>query len=137
MELRLKRTFFGNSFTSGVLYVDGVRFCDTLEDKYRNLSVEQKVAGETAIPFGTYAVVCRESPKFKRVLPRLLDVPHFDGILIHRGNTAKDTAGCILVGDLADDVNGRVVNSTYYEVRLTDKILSAIKNGGNVTIKIE
>lgn len=137
MELRLKRTFFDTSFTSGVLYVNKTRFCDTLEDRYRNLSVEQKVYAETAIPFGTYEVVCQESPKFKRVLPRLLDVPHFDGILIHRGNTAKDTAGCILVGELASSVEGRIANSTYYEIRLTDKILSAIKNGEKVTIKIE
>lgn len=135
MKLRLHRHVFSAKYTVGTLFVDGVPFCDTLEDKVRDLSKEKKVYGETAIPFGTYQVVCRESPKFKRVLPRLLDVPHFDGILIHRGNKAEDTAGCILVGEYTN--RGQVRNSMYYEVRLTDKILSAIKNGEDVTIEIE
>lgn len=70
------------------------------------------------------------SPKFKRELPRILNVPHFDGILIHRGNTAKDTSGCILIGE--NKVKGKVINSTPYELDLTKKI----KDAGGAIIEI-
>ena len=63
------------------------------------------------------------SPKFKRNLPRLIDVPGFDGILIHRGNTDKDTSGCILIGE--NKVVGKVLNSTPYETALVDKLTKA------------
>lgn len=135
MKLTLTRHYYGSDATIGILYIDGERFCDTLEDKVRNLEEEAKVAGQTAIPAGMYKVIFNYSAKFKRNLPRLMDVPHFDGILIHRGNTASDTAGCILVGDRRG--NDRVVNSTQYEVKLCEKISKAIERGENVTITIE
>lgn len=93
-KLLLKREIFGDTFTLGQLYVNGVHFCYTCEDKVRN----EKIAGVTAIPFGTYKIILTLSPRFKRILPRLLDVPNFTGVLIHAGNTAADTEGCILVG---------------------------------------
>lgn len=65
---------------------------------------------QTAIPTGNYKIIVNLSPKFKRNLPRLIDVPGFDGILIHRGNTDKDTSGCILIGE--NKVVGKVINST-------------------------
>ena len=75
--------------------------------------------GETAIPEGVYKVIVNRSPKFGRDLPRLLDVPQFEGVLMHRGNTVKDTAGCILVGENKE--KGKVLNSTPYEEKLTDQ----------------
>lgn len=142
MKLKLKRRFFAEEYTIGTLSIDEVRFCDTLEDKNRdhnkdgdlNDPGEGKVYAKTAIPFGTYKVIVNRSPKFKRELPRLLDVPHFEGILIHRGNTAKDSAGCILVGE--NKVKGQVINSTQYENELVKRLKSAIKKGEKVEIEI-
>lgn len=113
IKLLLVRIFKGEKYTIGKLYVDGEYFCDTLEDKVRNLPVEKKVMHETAIPAGEYEVRITYSPKFKRNLPLLLGVPYFTGIRIHRGNTPGDTFGCILVGE--NKVKGMVVNSTPYE----------------------
>lgn len=123
MKLLLKRIAKKDAYTIGKLYIDGVYFCDTLEDKVRDLIVEKKVMHETAIPPGSYKVVVNKSPKFQRELPRLLDVPYFEGILIHRGNTARDTSGCILVGE--NKQIGRLINSTKYEIELTAKIKQA------------
>lgn len=130
MELTLKRMALRPGHTIGRLYVDGRYLCDTLEDRVRDLAREAKVPGRTAIPAGRYRVIVNRSPKFGRELPRLLDVPHFDGILIHRGNSAADTAGCILVGE--NVAIGRVLNSTQYELRLT----AAIKAAGGAWITI-
>ncbi|WP_304649065.1 DUF5675 family protein, partial [uncultured Duncaniella sp.] len=66
--------------------------------------------------------------------PRLLNVPQFDGILIHRGNTAKDSSGCILVGE--NKVVGKVINSTGYEQKLTDMLLSAQQKGEPISIEV-
>lgn len=131
MNLKLKRIYKGPKYTIGHLYIDDKYYCDTLEDVVRDLSIEKKVPGETAIPAGTYGVIVNMSPKFGRELPRLLNVPNFDGILIHRGNTPKDTAGCILIGE--NKKKGMVLNSTPYEVELTKKI----KGSNETTITIE
>jgi len=89
-----------------------------LEDPVRTIGKngEGKIYGETAIPAGRYKVILSMSARFKRVLPELLDVGHFTGIRIHRGNTSKDTAGCILIGE--NKTKGKVVNSGYYEKKL-------------------
>ena len=131
MKLVLNRTYLGDSYTIGKLYIDGVYFCDTLEDKVRDLSKEEKVKHQTAIPKGTYKVIVNQSPRLKRDLPRLLNVPHFDGILIHRGNTADDSSGCILVGE--NKIIGKVINSTKYEIELVKKL----KEADDVTIEVK
>jgi hypothetical protein len=139
MELILKRRFLGAEYTIGTLSIDGGYFCDTLEDKDRGLTQSMsldeirkvKVAHETAIPAGVYKVIVNLSPAKKRMLPRILDVPGFSGILIHRGNTKHDSSGCILVGE--NKVKGKVINSTGYEKRLVE-ILSDVKE--DVVLKI-
>lgn len=141
MKLELKRRFLGESYTIGSLLIDGKKFCDTLEDKVRDLNKngvfdgdEKKVYAETAIPYGTYDIVVDYSPKFKRELPRLQNVKHFEGILIHRGNTAEDSAGCILVGE--NKVKGKVINSTPYEKELVRILKEAQDRKEPITIKI-
>lgn len=141
MKLELKRRFLGESYTIGSFSIDGKKFCDTLEDKVRDLNKngvfdgdEKKVYAETAIPYGTYNVVVDYSPKFKRELPRLQNVKHFEGILIHRGNTAEDSAGCILVGE--NKVKGKVINSTPYEKELVRILKEAQGRKEPITIKI-
>lgn len=135
MNIVLKRIAKRDTYTIGQLYIDGQYWCDTLEDRVRDLSKERKVAGETAIPAGTYDVVVNISPKFKRLLPRLLSVPHFEGVLIHRGNTAADSAGCILVGE--NKAKGKVLNSTIWEHRITEYLLDAKNKGEDIKITVE
>lgn len=96
MQLTLKRIFKAETFTIGELYVNDEYLCDTLEDKVRPDG--EKVYGKTAIPAGTYEVKLTYSPRFKQILPELLNVPNFTGIRIHKGNSSKDTEGCVLVG---------------------------------------
>ena len=134
MKLRVERLWKKKDYTVGRLYVDGEFFCNTLEDVVRDLPKEKKVYGKTAIPAGTYKVVYNWSPKFSRNLPRLLDVPYFDGILIHPGNTAVDSAGCILVGK--NTSVGRLSESRYTSDRLNVIIEDAQRNGEEITIEI-
>lgn len=94
MKLELKRAYIGKTYTIGHLYVDGEFLCDTLEDIPRDV----KIMNETCIPTGDYKVILNESNRFKRVMPLLLQVPNFEGIRIHAGNSEADTSGCILVG---------------------------------------
>lgn len=105
MKLTLKRQHGTKDFTHGKLYINDVYFCDTLEDQER----DKKIAGETAIPCGVYKVTITMSPRFKRMMPLLIDVPNFSGIRIHNGNTKDHTEGCILVGKKLKD--GFVGNS--------------------------
>lgn len=142
MDILLIRKAKKETYTIGKLYINGSYFSDTLEDKCRDKNKngvfdngEKKVMHETAIPYGTYKVKLRHSPRFKRILPAILNVPHFEGILIHRGNTAKDTSGCVLVGE--NKAVGKVLNSTKYELKLVEIIQEAEKRNENITITIE
>lgn len=107
MIIEVKRTFKGTEYTIGKLYIDGAYFCDTLEDTVRPAG--QKIAGKTAIPAGKYHVKKTMSPRFKRILPEILNVPNFAGVRIHEGNTAKDTEGCLLLG--LNKAKGAVLHS--------------------------
>ena len=141
MKLRLRRIALKDEYTIGKLYIDGEYFCDVLEPPTLDLNKngifdngETKVKNNTAIPFGTYNVIINRSPRFKRDLPRLLNVPDFDGVLIHRGNTKNDTSGCILVGE--NKVKGKVVNSTPYEIELVKRCKAALSNNEQITIEV-
>ncbi len=94
MKIIVRRHEPGLTCMIGDLYLDGVHFCSVLEDLPR----PEKIRGETAIPAGLYGLLVTESPRFKTRLPILLDVPGFEGVRIHAGNTDRDTEGCLLVG---------------------------------------
>ena len=147
MKLILKRIALRDTYTIGRLYIDGVYFCDTLEDKVRDLNKngkfdngEKKVYSETAIPYGIYKVdINTVSPRFKnRVwakpysgkIPRLLNVNSFEGVLIHPGTTSKDTSGCLLVG--RNTIVGKLTQSqnTFH------KLMSKLKGQKDITIEI-
>lgn len=142
MRLLLDRIYKGKDYTIGRLYIDGVYFCDTLEDTVRDLPEEKKIYSQTAIPAGTYKITLNIiSPKYSLRksydwcggrLPRLLNVPFFDGILIHAGNTAKDSAGCILVGENKE--KGKVLNSMATLKRLYKVLKDHEKEGSSITI---
>ena len=141
-ELLLQRRYFKDTYTIGKLSVDGVPFCDVLEDKTRDLNHdgdlndegEGKVYGETAIPFGRYRVIVSYSPKFNKRLPLLLDVPHFDGIRMHGGVHSGHTEGCLILGENKE--KGKISNSKYYVDLLTSWIEMWQKKGDETWITI-
>lgn len=153
MELKLKRRYKGDGYTIGMLTVDGKYFCDTLENTDRGLDQSMteanirhiKVKRATAIPTGTYRIdMATKSPRFKArwwarqfggIVPRLVGVKGFVGVLIHPGNTADDTDGCILCGE--NKVKGQVVNSAATYVRLVNAMLDALVRGETITITIQ
>lgn len=96
LNILVIRTSFTDTAVRGHLFVEDKRWGYTLEDRLRPFGV--KVPGETCIPAGIYRVQLAQSPRFGKVLPRLLDVPFFEGALFHGGNRPADTEGCILVG---------------------------------------
>lgn len=153
MEIKVKRIAKKEAYTIGKMYVDGAYVCDTLEDKDRgltsNMSVAQicgvKVHGETAIPTGRYLVDMKTvSPRFggraqyqfcRGRLPRLCNTPGYQGVLIHIGNTAKDTDGCILVGE--NKAVGRVLKSTATFRKIYPILKAADERGEQIYITIE
>ena len=123
MKLLLKRLHKTQNSTIGELSIDGKFECYTLEDVER----ESKIYGKTAIPKGTYEIVMTMSNRFKIVLPLLLKVPNFEGIRIHAGNAAKDTEGCILLGQTRSiDFIG---NSKKAMAQFMLKLKKALDNG--------
>lgn len=118
MKLKLIRKPSTSQCTIGQLYVDDVFECFTLEDVVRPI----KIAGETAIAAGTYNVVVTYSPHFKRDLPLLLNVPNYDGVRIHPGNTKANTEGCILVGKAIGNDGDSITQSVIAFNKLFDKL---------------
>ena len=153
MRLTVERRYKCNGYTIGRLHIDGVRFCDTLEDADRGLdssmSIQKlrrmKVYGETAIPTGTYHIDMNTvSPKFKNrpwakkyggIVPRLLAVPCYSGVLIHVGTDQNSTLGCIIVGE--NKVKGKVVNSAKTFEKLMDLLIFAKEKKEEITIEIK
>ena len=141
MKIVLQRESLTETSTAGTLFVDGEKFCYTLEDPMREDPrkpvAEWKLKGRTAIPTGDYRVTLAPSPKRGgRIMPLLLAVPGFTGIQIHSGNTAEDTEGCILVGtwrDNADTIRG---SRAAYE-KLFPKIQTAVGRIEEVRIEVK
>jgi len=137
INLNLNRKYLKPHYTIGTLSINGEYFCDTLEDITRDLNQdgdlddegENKIFGETSIPYGRYHVEVTYSPKFKRLLPAIYNVWGFIGIRIHRGRWASHTQGCILVGE--NKIKGGLINSVDYEQRLT-KLLYEYQLAGEV-----
>ncbi len=156
MKIEVKRIALKDKYTIGHMYIDGKFVCDTLEDKVRDLNKngkfdngEVKIPNETAIPYGTYNVTMNvQSPKYSNYakypytkkynafMPRLQNVPSFEGVLIHAGNTADHTSGCILVGE--NKVKGQVINSQKTWTNLMDKYFwPAKQKGEKITIEMK
>lgn len=152
MKLLLKRIVLDKDYTHGHLYINGMFFCHTLEDTVRDVNKngrfdegEKKVYGATAIPYGTYKIAMNiQSPRFKTkaayqfckgYLPRLMNVPHFEGVLIHIGNTPKDTDGCILVGGRSNYA-GTISESTAIFQKLYPILKAAADRKEEITIEI-
>jgi len=131
MKLLLKRL---NKLTEGLLFIDGRLFSGTLEDCWRDLSLQPKVTGETCIPSGTYRIVIDYSVRFKKMMPHVLNVPHFEGIRIHAGNTCRDTEGCILLGRHIDE--GVLSESRATVERFMILLQDAINKGDEVWLII-
>lgn len=155
MELTLRRIAKRPTYTIGRLYINGVKFCDTLEDRDRGLTQDMpledikkiKVPNKTAIPAGTYPITMNIiSPRLSRQIfyrqncdggrvPRLLNVPGYDGILMHVGNTAAHSSGCILVGE--NNKVGMVLNSKDTFLKLYKLLKQAALKGEKITITIK
>lgn len=140
MELKVIREYKDNLRTIGSLYIDGVKFCDTLEDVDRKLKQQDTVAsiqatkvyGKTAIPTGIYDVIIDYSNRFKKNMPHIVNVPGFEGIRIHSGNTEEDTDGCILLGNKEGNL---VANSRVNYDRFMVILINALKEDKvNITI---
>jgi hypothetical protein len=154
MELTLERRYKKPTYTIGILFVNGKRFSETVEDKDRSLSADMpvevikhgKVYGLTAIPTGRYKIDMNTvSPKFRNkswakkyggIVPRLLNVPCWSGVLIHPLNYASESEGCVGVGE--NKVKGGVIKSVEYFCKLMDEHLLPAKNRGEqiwITVK--
>ena len=141
MKLTLKRIALRPTYTIGKLYIDDVYFCDTIEDTVRDLNKngkfdngEKKVHSKTAIPYGIYEIKWTYSPRFKKYTPQLMNVPSFEGIRIHAGNTSADTEGCLILGK--NKQVGKVLNSRATINKFYPIIRNACSNG-KVTIEIK
>lgn len=119
MHIQIVRRPSTDKCTIGTLSVDGVFQCYTLEDVVRPV----KIKNETAIPAGEYQVVINFSNRFQKLLPQILNVPGFEGVRIHSGNTDADTEGCILVGEIV--ANNKILNSRSAFARLFAKMQTA------------
>lgn len=126
MVITIKRLYKTDTSVIGELLIDGIFECFTLEDIERAV----KIKGETAIPKGTYRVIINESNRFKRLLPLLIDVPNFEGVRIHSGNSNHDTEGCILVGQT------RNKNYIGQSRKAFDKLFKKMQAAKNITLTI-
>ena len=130
--IKFKRLYFKDTYTIGKCTVDGEYISDTIEDKVRELnSKEDKVYGETAIPAGTYDADIYFSKKFGYKVIRLFNVPYFEGVYVHKGNTAKDSHGCLILG--YNDKKGWVSRPT----EALNKLIKAVEGADKIKVIVE
>lgn len=142
LHLTLVRKYRKEAYTIGQLFNNGEFLCNTIEDRDRGLNNNMSAAAilkikkpnETAIPTGTYRLNVSESPKFKRELIEVVGVPGFSGIRVHKGNSAYDSAGCIIPG--INTEAGKVTDSTKYEEMLTKMVKKAISKNEDCYLTI-
>ena len=132
MLIEVKRDICKENFTLGKMFIDNEFYAYTLEDSVRKPG--QKVPGKTAIPAGSYKVTVTYSPHFKKMLPLINDVPEFDGIRIHGGNSAADTNGCILVAKNREARWGVIWGSLFADI--SARISADLKASHEVSISI-
>lgn len=139
MKITLIRIANRPTYSIGKLYIDGVYECDVLEDTDRGLDdkmpleeiIKKKKYGTTAIPTGTYEVQITYSPKYKKLMPFIMNVKGYSGIRIHAGNSAKDTLGCLLVGKNKEV--GKVLESR----KTYNALFAKLQGKKNITIEIK
>ena len=147
MKLQVIRHQFGKDATNGLLFIDGVFECYTLEDEYRDV----KVKHETCIPEGTYEIKLRNEggfsnrylgkygEEFHKGMLHVQNVPGFEWILVHQGNTDEHTSGCLIIGDTQQDLdvnfNGFVGSSKVAYKKMYPKVRDALLNDEIVTIE--
>ena len=146
MKLTVVRTQFGTDATNGILLIDGIFECFTLEDQYQAV----KVMHETCIPEGTYDIEFRKtggfhakySERYKNAhygMLHIQDVPNFTYILIHTGNTDEHTSGCLIVGETQQDLevskDGFIGSSTLAYKKMYAKVAGQLLQGKKVTIE--
>lgn len=157
MQISVRRVAKRDKYTIGWLYIDGKKFCDTIEDKDRGLKqtmslaeiLRKKVYGQTAIPKGTYILsMNKPSPSYQNKakkdvyykfccdnMPRIENVPGFDGILIHNGSDQDSSSGCLIVGE--NSIVGKVTNSRTVFKKLWQMLFDVYKRGEEIKITIE
>ena len=137
MQIKVIRSVFTDTTTLGQMLVNDSFFAYTLEDTNRNLNGDcsKKVQNETCIDAGTYNVVVNHSAHFNKDLPQILNVPCFEGIRIHGGNTAKDTEGCILIGAKTNHIDW-IGECGQKVLEIISLIRNAADNNESVTIEI-
>ena len=135
MKLTVVRTQLGKDATNGILLIDGVFECYTLEDQYQAV----KVMHETCIPEGTYNIKFRNTGGFHHGMLHLQNVPGFTYILIHAGNTDEHTSGCLIVGETQQDLDisddGFIGHSGKAYSKLYDKVSKKLLIGESVSIE--
>lgn len=138
MKIVLQRKYLKQGYTIGYWIVDGKLMCNTLEDEVRDLNKngkfdngEKKIYGESAIPYGKYKIKMTYSPKYKRMMPQVMDVPHFTSIRIHAANKPTELEGCIALGE--NKVKGGIINSRLHVNVFIDML---VKAGGEADFEI-
>jgi len=146
VKLTVVRTQFGTDATNGLLFIDGIFECYTLEDQYQAV----KVMHETCIPEGTYDIKFRKtggfhakySERYKNAhygMLHIQDVPNFTYILIHTGNSDEHTSGCLIIGETQQDLDiskdGFIGSSAVAYKKMYAKVAGQLLQGKDVAIE--